>query len=63
MSDLFTVSDFLSRYSISRSEFYRQVNAGKIPLIKLGSASRVARVDAEAWVSGLPVKNGGQAHA
>jgi excisionase family DNA binding protein len=51
-----TVAEFLSRYSISRTEFYRQVNAGHIRLTKLGKASRVARADAEAWVQSLPVR-------
>lgn len=56
--ELMTVGDFLTRYSISRTEFYRQVNAGRIRLTKLGSASRVARADAEAWAASLPVQTG-----
>lgn len=56
--ELMTVSDFLTRYSISRTEFYRQVNAGRIRLTKLGSASRVARADAEAWLASLPAQTG-----
>ena len=62
MPELMTVADFLSRYSISRSEFYRQSNAGRIPLTKLGNATRVARKDAEAWLALLPVKQGSAAH-
>ena len=62
MADLMTVRDFLSRYAISRSEFYRQANAGRIRLTKLNTATRVARADAEAWLSSLPVKQGGEAH-
>ena len=53
--ELYTVNDFLKAYSISRTEFYRQVNAGKIRLTKLGTASRVSRKDAEAWAASLPV--------
>jgi predicted DNA-binding transcriptional regulator AlpA len=60
--ELMTVADFLSRYSISRTEFYRQCSAGRIRLIKLGTASRVARSDAEAWVASLPVSTGSAAH-
>ncbi len=60
--ELLTVGDFLSRYSLSRSELYRQANAGKIRLTKLGSATRIARADAEAWVSALPVGTGGAAN-
>ena len=61
MQEFMTVSDFLSRYQISRTEFYRQVNAGRIPLIKLGTASRVTRQDAEAWAASLPVRTGAAA--
>jgi predicted DNA-binding transcriptional regulator AlpA len=57
-NELMTVGDFLSRYAISRTEFYRQVKAQRIPLRKLGNASRVARSDAEAWVASLPLKGG-----
>lgn len=60
--ELLTVGDFLSRYSISRSGFYREVNRGAIPLVKLGTATRIARADAEAWLASLPVKQGGEAH-
>ena len=58
MQELMTVADFLSRYAISRTEFYRQVNANRIPLTKLGTASRIARKDAEAWAASLPVRQG-----
>ncbi len=60
--ELMTVADFLSRYSLSSSEFYRQANAGRIRITKLGNASRVAREDAEAWRASLPVKAGSAAH-
>lgn len=61
-SELMTVSDFLSRYSISRTQFYREVSRGRIPLVKLGNASRVARADAEAWLASLPVRTGSAGH-
>lgn len=56
--ELMTVADFLARYSISRTEFYRQVNAGRIRLTKIGTATRIARADAEAWLASLPVREG-----
>ncbi len=56
MQELLRVPVFLSDYSISRTEFYRQVKAGRIRLTKLGSASRVSRADAEAWAASLPVQ-------
>lgn len=53
--ELLTVEDFLERYSIGRTTFYREVAAGRLRLRKMGSASRVAREDAEAW--GLQLGN------
>ncbi len=56
--EFYTVNEFLKSYAISRTEFYRQVNKGKIRLTKLGTASRIARVDAEAWADSLPTYAG-----
>lgn len=56
--ELMTVADFLRRYSIGRTTFYREVAAGRITLRKLGIASRVARTDAERWAASLPVREG-----
>jgi predicted DNA-binding transcriptional regulator AlpA len=57
--EFLTVANFLASYAISRSEFYRQANAGKIRLTKLGKATRIARADAENWAASLPVRTGG----
>lgn len=62
LPELLTVADFLVRYSISRSEFYREVQRGKIRITKLNTATRVARADAENWLASLPVHKGGAAH-
>ena len=56
--ELMTVGDFLARYSISRTSFYREVAAKRIAIRKLGTASRVARADAETWAKNLPVREG-----
>lgn len=56
--ELMTVADFLRRYSIGRTTFYREVAAGRITLRKLGIASRIARADAERWADSLPVSAG-----
>ncbi len=58
MKALYTVPEFLANFAISRSEFYRQVNKGNIRLLKLGTASRIRREDAEAWASSLPEYRG-----
>ena len=56
--ELYTVPEFLRCFSISRTGFYREVKAGRIRLLKLGTASRVSRKDAEAWMQSLPEKEG-----
>ena len=58
LPELMTVADFLARYSIGRTSFYREVAAGRLKLRKFGTASRIARADAEAWASSLPIRNG-----
>jgi hypothetical protein len=58
---LMTVNEFLNTYSIGRTSFYGEVNAGRLKLRKLGTASRIARADAEVWAAGLPVVGGGNA--
>jgi hypothetical protein len=52
--ELMTVGDFLKRYSISHSEFYRQVAAKRIRVTKIGRATRVAKADADIWLATLP---------
>ena len=56
--ELMTVGDFIARYRLGRTTFYREASAGRIKLRKLGSATRVARSDAEAWANALPVREG-----
>ena len=56
--ELMTVRDFCHRYSISRSSLYREIVAGRLAHRKFGTASRIARADAEAWAARLPVISG-----
>ena len=58
LPELLTVADFLARYSVGRTSFYREVAAGRLTLRKFGTASRVARTDAEAWANSLPTRTG-----
>ncbi|WP_292940479.1 MULTISPECIES: hypothetical protein [unclassified Novosphingobium] len=55
--ELMTVAQFCDRYSIGRTSFYRSV-ATQIPLRKFGTATRIARADAEAWAKSLPIVSG-----
>lgn len=56
--ELLTVADFCDRYSIGKTSFYREVNAGRLKIRKFGSGTRIARMDAEAWANALPVIEG-----
>ncbi len=56
--ELMTVGDFLARYSIGRTTAYREVAAGRLKMRKLGTATRIARTDAEAWADSLPSRTG-----
>lgn len=61
LPQLLTVSDFCRHYSISRTSLYREIAAGRLSIRKFGSASRIARSDAEVWASQLPMMTGGAA--
>ncbi|ANU08455.1 helix-turn-helix transcriptional regulator [Paraurantiacibacter namhicola] len=58
LPELLTVADFCDRYSIGKSSFYREVNANRLAIRKFGSATRIAREDAEAWAASLPKYDG-----
>jgi len=58
LPELLTVADFCDLYSIGKTSFYREVNAGRLKIRKFGSATRVARSDAEAWADALPTIEG-----
>lgn len=55
---VYTVPEFLSSFSVSRSHFYREVRAGRIRLRKIGSKSIVTVPDANAWLNSLPTVGG-----
>ena len=51
--ELLTVSDFVDRYSISRTQLYREVTMQRLRLTKRGHRSMITRADAEAWLANL----------
>lgn len=57
-TELFTVAEICCRYNIGRTTFYREVAAERMKIRKLGSATRIARADAEAWAANLPTNEG-----
>lgn len=61
--ELMTVKDFLKAFSISRTSFYQEINAGRLRVVKYGRSTRVARMDAEAWLLALRANaDEGQVH-
>ncbi len=48
--EVFRVEEFCILYAISKREFYREVAAHKLNIIKRGRRTLVARVDAESWL-------------
>jgi excisionase family DNA binding protein len=53
MPTFLTIDDFCRAYRVSRSTAYRQFNAGQIPIVKVGRATRIRTSDAERWAANL----------
>ncbi len=51
LKERYNVEDFCFVYTISRSEFYREVKAKRLQVIRRGRRTYIARSDAEAWLS------------
>lgn len=49
--ELLTPAEFEAKYNVSHTTFYREVNAGRIPIIKIGRATRVTRSAGEKWLA------------
>jgi hypothetical protein len=47
----YLVPDFCRIYAISKTSFYREVNARRLRLFKRGKRSLVERMEAERWFS------------
>ncbi len=55
---LLTVQEFLALAKIGHSTFYREVSAGRLRVTKIGTATRIAMADAQAWLESLPTQTG-----
>ena len=49
-TEVYRVNDFCKLFAISRTSFYREIKANRLPVMKRGYRTYVSRVDAEAWV-------------
>jgi hypothetical protein len=48
---LYTVPEVLTMLRMSRTQFYAQVNAGRLRIVKQGAATRVTSEDLAAYVA------------
>lgn len=47
---LYTVNEVLTMLRMSRTQFYDQVHAGRLLIVKQGRSTRVAQADLDAYV-------------
>lgn len=50
-----TVRDFTTHFRIGRTSFYREVQAGRLHIVKFGRSTLIAKTDAMAWLENLSV--------
>lgn len=55
MDRFITIKQFCESNNISRSTAYREFKAGRLPMCKIGRATRIAERDAVAWQESLIV--------
>lgn len=49
MEKFLTVKEFCDRYRIGRSTVYREMATGRLTIVKIGRATRIAECHAEQW--------------
>ena len=57
LPELMTVQDFLDNFRVGKTTFYREVEAGRLRITKVGRSTRVTRGDAAVWLRGLEERN------
>ena len=50
----FRIDEFAARNSISRSQAYLEIKAGRLTARKVGSATLITTEDEDAWLRALP---------
>ena len=48
-----TIGDFCQLFRVSRSTLYRQINAGALPVLKIGRSTRIEARAARQWAQAL----------
>jgi excisionase family DNA binding protein len=54
MTKLLSIKDACAEYGLSRSALYREVEKGRLPMLKIGKSSRISRDDLDKWLAALP---------
>ncbi len=52
-AEAFRVPEFCQRYAICRTSLYKEVNEGRLHLIKRGRRTLITRAEAERWFTTL----------
>ena len=55
---LLTPADVCRELSIGKSTFYREVAAGRLPILKIGRATRIDRTALDHWAAQLRAGEG-----
>lgn len=50
----FSVQEFLAWASIGRTQFYKEINEGRLIAHKVGSKTLITKRNADAWLASLP---------
>ena len=58
--ELMSVAAFCADHSIGRTSFYREVKAGRLHIVKFGTATRITRDEAAKWRASLADREGVQ---
>ena len=51
-----SIIEFCYEYGIGRTQFYEEVNTGRLQVRKMASKTLVLRTDAENWLNSLPTR-------
>ena len=57
--ELMTMANFIVCYACPRTTAYREIAEGRLKIRKLRTATRIARIDADAWLAVLPTRQVG----
>ena len=54
----FSVPDFCNWAGIGRTKVYEEIDAKRLPVVKVGKRTLIRVADAQAWLQSLPSRTG-----